>query len=493
VALAAAVLFAAYLRQSQSVPVPSDGSGNVLQAWDMLHGNLLLHGWWVSDVSFATTELPQYLLLETVLGPVTSVVNVAAAMSYTLLVLLAALLAKGRAPGREGACRALLAAGIMVSPQLSATPILLLSPDHTGTGVPMLVGWLVIDRFRPARPWLRPALAGVILTWTMIADPVVLVTVIVPLVAVCAARARRRRDPDELRLAAAAAVAAGAGLLAPRIVAALGGYRQWGLGTGTTGQLPHAALVTCQAILELFGANVFAARPGIEVAFAALHLAGVALVVCALACACRSGCRDELLVPVFAVAIAVNVAAYLISTHSRDVAGAREMAAVLPLGAVLAGRLLGGLLTASRFRAVAAAAAAGYLAALCYAAAQPPAPPASQPLASWLVSHGFRVGLAGYWQASSTTVDTRGRVLAGGVTVSGGRVVIYKWETDAADYDPARHDANFVVTGAPDRRSAPPGLLAAAERTFGPPRQVYRYRGYTIAVWDANLLRELHM
>src|SRR5271154_4352501 len=56
----AAILFFCYWRQSLSSPLSSDGAGNALQAWDILHGNLLLHHWWVSDVSFYTTELPQY-------------------------------------------------------------------------------------------------------------------------------------------------------------------------------------------------------------------------------------------------------------------------------------------------------------------------------------------------------------------------------------------------------------------------------------------------
>src|SRR6202022_3594854 len=68
VVLAAAVLFFCYWRQSQTASVSSDGAGNVLQAWDMLHGNLLLHNWWVSDVSFYTTELPQYMLIEALAG-----------------------------------------------------------------------------------------------------------------------------------------------------------------------------------------------------------------------------------------------------------------------------------------------------------------------------------------------------------------------------------------------------------------------------------------
>ena len=36
---------ACYLRQSRTVPVDSDGASQALQAWDLLHGNPLLHGW----------------------------------------------------------------------------------------------------------------------------------------------------------------------------------------------------------------------------------------------------------------------------------------------------------------------------------------------------------------------------------------------------------------------------------------------------------------
>jgi hypothetical protein len=78
---AAALLFACYLRVSGTVPVNSDGASDALQAWDMLHGNVLLHGWWLGDVSHYTTGLPQYALLELALGLHSSVVHVAGAMT----------------------------------------------------------------------------------------------------------------------------------------------------------------------------------------------------------------------------------------------------------------------------------------------------------------------------------------------------------------------------------------------------------------------------
>jgi hypothetical protein len=532
VVLAGAGLFTLYWRQSGSAPASSDGASNVLQAWAMLHGNLLLHGWRVSDVSFYTTELPQYALIESVLGLKAWVINAGAAMTYTLLVLLAALLAKGHAQGRIGRARALLAAGIMLAPQLSATQVLLQSPDHTGTAVPVLVTWLIIDHAssrgsdppallpggthppgpplgRAPRPAWVPLAVAILLTWTMVADSIVLITCIAPLVLVCALRAypgliRRRPRPApswyELSLAGAAAAAAGLGSAAPRIITALGGYRQAPVEMEmAAAALRHQSWVTFQGVLELFGANVFDARPAIEAVFVWLHLVSVVLVICALGLALGRLVRaQELLTPVFAVAIVVNVATYMLSLRAVDIQGAREIAAVLPLGAVLAGRMLAGPLlhlvqAAGRggrwllptFGVV----AAGYLGTLAYSAAQPPVPPANQPLADWLVAHGLTDGLAGYWQAASTTLASGDRVQVSGVTEApDGELVPYEWETDDASYNPSLRDATFMVAGG---LAQAPWAQSAALRAFGRPERVYGYDGYTIMVWDTNLLLRL--
>ncbi len=529
VVLAVAVLFFCYWRQSQTAPLSSDGSANVLQAWDMLHGNPLLRQWWVSDVSFYTTELPQYMLVEVLTGLGPWVVHVAAAMTYTLLVLLAAVLARGAARGGAGLARALLAAGLMLAPQLSVTSILLLSPDHIGTAVPLLAIWLLIDRASPRglpgtpRPFSRrdpfprtclgyvPVLVCLLFTWTMVADPIVLLTGIVPLMLVGTGRAfagllrrggLRASRWYELSLAGAAAVAGVAGSFAPRVIVALGGFHQSPVGADTDlGQLRHGAWVTFQAFLELFGANVFntsdfGARPVLEVVLVSLHLAGAIVAVCALGVGLARIFRfGELIVPVFAVAIVLNLGAYMISTHAQDLLGAREMAEVLPLGAVLAGRVLGGRVAAwtraakAWFVPVLVVLAAGYLATLGYGAAQPSVPAENETLASWLLAHRLTDGLATYWQADSTTVDSHRQVLLSAVVQDvRDRLMPYQWETDDANFDPARHHASFVVADGPD---ALPGMQLSAELTFGRPQRIYRADGYTIMVYDTNLLADL--
>ena len=511
VVLAAAVLFVCYWRQSLTQPISSDGAANALQAWDMLHGNLLLHGWLLSDVSFYTTELPQYMLIEAIRGLGPGVVNLAAAMTYTLLVLLAGLLAKGDAGGREGRARFLLAAGIVLAPQLSATSTLLQAPDHTGTAVALLVVWLVIDRARPH--WLVPVAVCVMLAWIMAADSIVLLTGIVPIAVAAGARAARalakRAEPDwhELSLAAAAILAGVFGAMAPLIIRAAGGYTTAPVPGHIVGlgRLPGAARVTFHAALNIFGANVVAAHSGLELAFAVLHLAGAALAAWA---ACLAALRffraRDLLVPALAVAIVVNLAAFLLTAQT--LAATREIAAVLPLGAVLAGRLLAPRLLTPRLlaprlligralrvplRPVLAVVAAGYLAALGYGAAQPAVPAMSQPLATWLVARGYSHGLAGYWQAGSTTLDSGARVSVSSVGHGpGGRVVPGHWETSTLQYDPSRQYADFVVVKDSGTYSTR-WLRGAAERTFGPPRQTYVVGPYTIMTWHANLLTRL--
>ncbi len=505
VLLATCLLFFLYWRQSSFQPTNADGASMALEAWDIRHGNVLLHGWRLADVSFYTTELPQYLLIELVLGLGPWVVHAAGAMTYTLLVLLAALLARGRATGREGVTRALLAAGIIVSPQLSATSTLLLGPAHAGTAVPLLATWLLIDR--APRRWYVPAGVCLILGWALVADSLVLIAGIAPLVIACLVRALpswRKPPRYEIALAAAGCGAAVLGWLLRWSIRAAGGYSSQPVSTRlvTPGQLSRSAWVTVRAVLEVFGANVFSAGQGLSLAFAVVHLAGVVLVIAGLVIAfARFGSTGEVIVPVLALGVVLNLLAFLVSRMGLDIAATREIAPVMPYGAVLAGRLTARPLLRTRLTPLPvpfltpllAALGCGYLAALGYAATWPSAPPADQPLAAWLTTQalttkGLTDGLASYWDANSTTLDTGGRIRVSSVQVNHGKIVPGDWETVARAYDPARYDARFLAIR---DRTVNPALLAAARSTFGPPVRTYRIPGYTIYVWSANLLPKL--
>jgi hypothetical protein len=512
------LLFVAYVQLSRTYTENSDSANIMLMSWDMLRGNVLLHGWYLSDVSFYPTELPQYAMLESLLGLHADTAHIAAAMTYTLAVIFAVLLARGRISGRAAWPRMALTGGLMVAPQLGVGAfVLLLSVGHIGTAVPLMLTWLVIDRAATKPRWFIPVIVGLLLTWVLVADPLVLVVGIVPLVAVCGMRVLRAvwsaRPPDrgaalraswyEVSLAAAAILAYGLADLVDRLLSASGGFilHRLGYQLAPVHTWAHHARVTGEGLLALFGAKP--QGPAVELAFALVHLAGVALVAWAI---CRVARRfvssPDLVSQVLLLAIVLNVLVYIPSTlaNATDL-NAREFAVVLPFGAVLAGRVLAeplttrlhggevdvlGWLRGRRWRAgLASALAVGYLASLGYAAAQPSVPPANAQLATFLAEHHLTNGISGYWMSSIVTVGSDGAVTIRAVQSS---LRPYLWETKGSWYDPASQRATFLVTENGTDYFSHWKPSASALAALGPPARTYHVGPYTVLVWNKNLL-----
>ena len=377
-----------------------------------------------------------------------------------------------------------------------------------------------------------PVLAGLLLTWVLVADPLVLLVGVVPLVAVCAVRVARGlslaqrqdgREPGwareslrahscELSLAVAAILAQGLASVIGRLLRASGGFflHPVPYQLAPVHTWPKHAWVTAEGLLALFGAKPQGPAPAL--AFAVLHLAGVALVAWAMLRVARHFVSwPDMISQILLVAMVVNVIAYVPSTlaNATDL-NAREFAVVLPFGAVLAGRTLtaglrlgtGGaglrLTTGGaglrRYRVAAAALLAcallaGYGASLGYAAAQPSVPAANARLAAFLAAHHLTSGIGGYWESSVVTVGSDGAVTIRAVLPGTLRPDL--WEARSSWYDAGPNRANFLVTdsarGFFNHWQPNPAALAA----LGRPARTYHVGPYTVYVWNKNLLAGL--
>ena len=494
-------LYFCYLYVSRTARVGSDGASNALQAWDMLHGNPLLRGWTVSDVSFYTTELPEYMLVEAVRGLHADVLHVSAAISYTLVVLTGGLLARGRTKGREGIVRMLIAAGIMIAPQLGpGVFILVFQPDHIGTQAPLLATWLVLDR--APRKWWVPVVVGAMLAWVDVADRLVLLIGVAPLAAVSAVRAyqalvQRREGLRSAWFDLSLLLAAGASAeIASMVVKRIGEHGGFVVlpvpnALAPISEMSAHSWLAVESVFGLYGAVFFGMSPGLTAGIAFLHLIGLALAAWGLWLVIRHffSCEDRI-AQVLALAILINVAAYLISATPTTYYSAREMAGVLPAGAVLAGRMLGARFLAARLVPALAVVLACNLAALGYTVAQPSQPAITQDLADWLVAHHLSYGLSSYGIANATTLASGGAVDVRAVSWYNNDAAPGPFEFDQAWYDPRQHDANFVVLMNP---AVPLDPIADWEvyATFGRPAGVYDFGPYVIMTYDTNLLTDL--
>jgi uncharacterized membrane protein YwzB len=491
VAVGILLLGIAYYLQARSVATISEGGSQALQAWDMVHGNVLLRGWSLSDVSFYTTELPEYALVEMVRGLNTWTIPTAAAISYFLQVVLAGFLAKGRSTGREGWVRALIGVGIMLAPPLGpATALLMASPDHVGTHVPLLLIYLVLDRVRPR--WWLPIVIMVMLTWATIGDPLVIYEGALPIAGVCLIRVYRRRKPwsaqwYDLAMAAGAGLSVGVARVILKVIEDHGGFyvRTPIAAFGTPEQVSALLWTKIGNVLLVFGADFFGVVFGRSAWVALLHLIGVVLVFWALAAVIRRFyVEDDQIVQMLAAAFLVVFVAYILGTKPDS----NEIVGLLPIGAVLAGRVLGKKVISSGLVPVLGVVFVTFAVFLGANATWPSQVNPNQAVGLWLEQHGYTYGLAGYWNASAVTVETGDHVMVRPVRTYQTSMVTTNFQTESSWYDPNQHYANFVIW-TPDIRCGDLCLTRWGLKTaFGPPTHVFEVGTFEVWTYNWNLL-----
>jgi hypothetical protein len=540
------VLFDAYLHLSKTYPENSDEANILLMANDMLHGNVYLSGWNVSDVPFITTELPEITLLVWMFGLHLNTAHIAAAVTYTLVIAVAMLLAKGKAKGPKAIARMALVLAIMLAPQPGIGIFVLdFSVGHIGTALPVMLTWLALDRL--GKRWYVPVIVAVLLGWALMADPLVLVIAIFPMLAVCLARVVTgmtiggrnggglrgiRRALADRWLELSLAAAAGAGYLVVwwggHLLVNAGGYNQQPVPFKLDGgRWFMQARVSVHGLLEMFGAyfvpgNVInyyksgtylnlPALSGLDEALAITHVIGVLFAVWgALAIARRFFFRDaDIVSQLLLVAIVANIAAYVPSKLADASAlNVREIAPVLPFAAVLAGRMIGDRLLSGpvttirlpkvsrplRLRLIVVPLIAlfgWYSFGLFQQAATPAVANPFAELEAYLEANNLTYGIGGYWNASVITVDTGGRITIR--AVSPGCLQPYAWENKLTWYDPAQNSANFLllsnVSGYFSQFSASSMSLSALDKLYTPlQRMDLGTGGYSVTQIGNNTL-----
>jgi hypothetical protein len=390
--------------------------------------------------------------------------------------------------------------------------VLVFSVGHIGTAAPVMLIWLVLDRFglterdgtAPTlrQRWYIPLIIAVLFGWALMADPLVLIIAIYPMLAVCLARvvagavggARHGGGRSGLRRGLAArwlelslAAAAGIGYLVVwwggKLLFHSGGYTQQAVPFLLDGgRWFMQARVVVHGLLEMFGAYFVPGQainyksPGQYVIAGAPALSGLdeAMAITRLACVIFAvwGCcaiarrffrRDaDFISQLLLVGIVLNLAAYIPSTLADHSAlNVREIAPVLPFAAVLAARMLGDRLLAFgpavrvrlprlsrplrlRLIVIPLVLLFGWYSFGLFRQADTPA--AADPftgLEQFLEANGLSYGLGGYWEASVVTVDTGGAVTIRAVSPS--CIQPYAWENKHEWYDPAKNVANFVL------------------------------------------------
>jgi len=478
-----------YLRISLASRVGSDGANNVLQAWDLLHGHLMLRGWQIGDANYYFLELPLLALGEAFFGLGNFAAHVASALTYMLVTVVALAAAGTGSRGPAKAVRFAVVLVVLAAPLFSGlTPLALEEPDHIGTTVFIIGAFLLIDQWPTRR--LTPPLVLAILVAGQFEDLITRYVAVPAIVLVCAYRAiaaRRLRSADAL-LTAVAVVSVPLSSLAIAVWAHFGGFAT-AVTRGTLDnpdQWPHNAATTWASLRQMFGAQ---SMPGAtprpwQADFGMLCLVAALLGVAWVAWRWNRASRAEQLL---CAAILVNVAVFFLSSFAWT-PKPHEIAAVLPCGAILAARALVPPRIDRGPLAAAALAATALIAAvpLAYAATRPVFTSQQAPLVAWLEAHRLTHGLATYQDGASSTVLSSNRIQLRVVHVGATSLGDSHYEVNSAWYVKSQNYANFIVAN--PGQKLPPALV---EHHFGKPTAIYQVQGWTILVYRKNLFRLL--
>jgi hypothetical protein len=492
---AAALIFVLFLRISFGKLMESDGANSALQAWDMLHGNLVLHGFIVGDVTFYTFELPVLAVLEFFLGLHASTVHVAEALVYVIVAAFAVAIAVTDTRGLARVARASVVVAAFAAPTLvhSDLWIPLGIPDHTGTTAFLLASFLLVDR-ATGRRWTAPLLC-LILCAGQISDVTVRYVAVPAIALVCLYRIladRKLISWDAANLVAA--------VLSVPLSLAIRAFMRDHLGaylmvTPKTTIAPFSAWHTNASIAwtslrEVYGIESGPNNPpaGLTVIFGWACLAAAAFGILRVLWRWRTARRAE---QALVIAMAGNFMVYMLSTLV-STRSPHDLIALLPCGAVLAARALVPERIVSRLVAVPVTCLAlvAALLPLSVAAAQPTPTSGLPVLISWLKANNLHYGLGGYWDSSETALESADQVqiraVDGGHTAHGNVISLYPWETNTTWFDPTKHYANFVVLDLPQLV-----LHATVLGVFGKPVSTHIIGNWEILVYHENLLTRL--
>lgn len=517
----------------------SDAATVLLEGRSMASGNLALSGWSLSRDSFWTIDALGYLLTTLLAGVRPVLLDVVPSAFAAIAVLLGCLLSAGGRRHRVASVAATATVLILLAlPARPLVPYLVQSGVHVGTALWCLAAFASLRSGRLGGNWL---LAVVLLAAALLGDLQAGAFGLAPVAGGGVVAVVRRRDwlagfPN----LSAAAVSVVLALFGREIADRAGTFAvNAGNPTAPVGQMLTTNLHDLADIgLEMLGVRSGPLGPlGMPEGLAIVHVVGVLAILagCAVALggllrgvfdgvsgwhgplapgesgpaepagdttgtdhATRSaasppdaGTRSEepwRLDDMLLLAVLADVLVFLRLDEPAGVATyARYLTAGLIFASVLAGRLVGRLTdrladAPPRVRRATGAAGLALLGAFAAGFAfandrATPLRPASR-LASFLTAHHLERGLADYWTASITTVESSDAALVRPV-IDGpaGTVVRYDRNSDVSWYAGQRFQFLAYDTALPLVTSA------TAAATFGAPARSYIVAPYRILVW----------
>jgi hypothetical protein len=479
----------------------SDDATLVLQGQSMSSGHLTLQGWDLSYDSFWTVDVLFYALGVRILGVTPLLLNLVPAIIAALLVVVAILVTRQGRRDRGFFAGAAVIVALLALPGPALAYFLLQGGWHAATTL-----WCLLIFAGVSKSSGRWQLAGAtaLVAAGLLGDLLTLTLVVAPLVLAGAVAARRERSWRACSRHLVAVLGGGVLALVVRGLAlVVGTFAIGSRSVLATGSQLHSNLTAIPSQLAgLFGVTGFVggtATTSIVLRIAngllftlVLAAVGVAFIHIAKSLFSRQRARVESsewsnLDDLLAIAFVCDLVAYTLFSTFSYVDFARYLLPGLVFISVLAARMTGRIVRRGiRLNRVGLAVLGAVVLAACATdflanSVGPNANQEARSLSSFLLSKNLHSGVGDYWSSSIVTVDSDDVVAVRPVDLlpASGTLTRYTLQSAASWYTGTAFTF-FVYDTAHVWHDV---TAPAAEKTFGPPSQIYDVGTYRVLVY----------
>ena len=178
--LISAVYLLFVAKSIMKLPLNSDQAGMLLYSEDILSGNILLSGWYLTGLTFITTDLPFFLLGTAVFGVSLKAYHLAVFLMYTCLLLSALPLVFFGVKDKKISFLYLLAIGLFPTGYALSNTFV-----HTGVFILMFLSAFVVYRFNEKPSVWKLILLGLLTALSVAGDHMGLILITLPLLVLC--------------------------------------------------------------------------------------------------------------------------------------------------------------------------------------------------------------------------------------------------------------------------------------------------------------------
>jgi hypothetical protein len=505
------LLFSMYLLISRIVLYNADDASIILEAQSMLHGNVIMHGWYMPTDNFLTIDMPLYAIGLQLGFSLTALLRIVPSLLYTLVILCTGYLVSTLLPQKQRLWSWLALLGILAFPPLYMVQLLLVGPIHVGTLLFALIGLIAYKHFLSGArgKWFTLAILLVLMTLAMVGDPLVLVFLVLPLLLTECIQivAKRRISLQENAAFFGTLLAIGISHLLLWILDLAGVHIlsnisfKWATLHGIVTNLQQAIKI----VYYIFNASIFTSGSfslsslpillnaivittfGIAMVFAVIYAIRLAIVKRGKNALFQAEITPDAKIIQISIWSSIGTVAAVIFSTLGGALGRRYLYPLLFLSEAGTFPFLFKFVNKHVIRIAIVLLLIANAIPFSISLFQAPAGvPSEIQLLATLKEHHLTHGLGSYWVSAFVTVRSNEQVVIRQVIPHNGSLQPYLFLVDGQWFNPANlQQANFIAYRKGDNISA---YYNASVRTFGKPDHQYHVNGFTVLAWNTPLL-----